>query len=249
MLHSKQKSNNYAQFAEFPWMIAGLVLRNLEDGETLVYEFGGSLISEKAVLTAAHAISGKNPRKIVLRAGEWNLENEKEMPKHQDRNIANIFVHQEFDRLNLLHNVALLIADNNFDLTAHVNTICLPTNLNYVGGDDCLVTGWGKDKFGEEGTYQKFLKKIDMPVVAKRDCEEKISKTVLGPDFKLKEGKLCAGGQEGKDACTGDGGSPLVCEMEYGNSVVYFQVGIVASALAGQCGQKDVPAFYTKVSE
>ena len=35
-----------------------------------------------------------------------------------------------------------------------------------------------------------------------------------GRNFLLSESEICAGGEEGKDACDGDGGAPLVCQSK-----------------------------------
>lgn len=54
------------------------------------------------------------------------------------------------------------------------------------------------------------------------------------------------GGEEGRDVCTGDGGSPLMCSIE-DNSKYFYQAGIVVAGIG--CGQKSVPAIYTDVSK
>lgn len=55
---------------------------------------------------------------------------------------------------------------------------------------------------------------------------------------------MCAGGEENKDACYGDGGGPIVCKDPLTSQ--YFQVGITAWGIG--CGQKDHPGVYADVS-
>lgn len=64
---------------------------------------------------------------------------------------------------------------------------------------------------GQEGKYQVILKEIDLPIVPFKECQANLRKTRLGRRFKLDKSFVCAGGEEGKDACKGDGGGPLVC--------------------------------------
>lgn len=65
----------------------------------------------------------------------------------------------------------------------------------------CWTTGWGKDAFGEYGKYQNILKEVDVPVINKYQCVAQLRHTRLGPSYNLSPGMLCAGGEEGKDAC------------------------------------------------
>ena len=41
-------------------------------------------------------------------------------------------------------------------------------------------------------------------------------------NFSLKDGELCAGGEQGKDSCDGDGGAPLVCLFTIYQPFVYI---------------------------
>ena len=55
--------------------------------------------------------------------------------------------------------------------------------------------------------------------------------------------EICAGGAEGKDACYGDHGAPLVCQ---GGSGRWYVVGLVNWGEG--CGKPGVPTVYSRIS-
>merc|ERR1711915_741901 len=169
------------------------------------------------------------------------------MAKHQDRYADSVKIHPEFNPKNLANDFALIFLDKEFDLDFHIDTICLPEPkddiTNYA---PCYATGWGKDRFDNSGIYQVVLKEIDLNIVERSECQSKLRGTRLGGKFRLDESFICAGGDEGKDTCKGDGGSPLVCPTS-ADPDTYEQVGIVAWGIG--CGEDGVPGVYASVSE
>lgn len=89
------------------------------------------------------------------------------------------------------------------------------------------------------------LKEVELPVVEFKDCAAKLKRTRLGKRFRLDKSFMCAGGEEGKDACRGDGGGPLVCPRK-NDPHSFVQAGIVAFGVG--CGKKDVPGVYVDVA-
>ena len=77
-------------------------------------------------------------------------------------------------------------------------------------------------------------------------CNEMLKQTHLGDTFDLNKSFNCAGGELGKDACTGDGGSPLFCQIS-NRSDEYYQAGIVSWGIG--CGQANVPGVYADVAQ
>merc|ERR550517_310467 len=249
-------SESESQFGEWPHMCAILHSTPLDqeagyagEPETVnLYQCGGSLIAPGVVLTATYCVDKfrQSPGELKVRCGEWDTQHETEPKPHQDRQVEVLEIHPEFEARNLRNDFAVLFTTEEFVLDSHIDTACLPQPGETFDGTTCFATGWGKDKFGDDGEYQVVLKEIDLPVVNDDDCQDSLRKTRLGGKFKLDSSFVCAGGVTGKDTCTGDGGSPLVCPS-YRDPDTYIQAGIVAFGVG--CGDDGIPGVYSDVSQ
>lgn len=239
--------DNVTQFGEFPWTVA--IFRkekkvvNGQDRETIKYVNGGSIIHPSVVLTGAHVVS--THRDLFIRAGEWDIQSRQEPYPHQDRPVDVVVIHPQFNRANLFNDIALLFLSKPVEYAPNVGVVCLPPQGYVVSeGAKCISTGWGKNTFGSLGQYQTIMKKVQLPVVSNADCQTSLRQTRLGKYFSLSPTFMCAGGEMGKDTCQGDGGSPLVCPINF-DSDRYMQSGIVAWGI--ECGSTS-PGVYTNVA-
>jgi len=239
------------QFGEWPHMCAILEEREVPTpygGAELIMEYkcGGSLISAGVVLTAAHCISSVDPSAMVVRCGEWDTQQENEVLGHQDRRVDSVSIHPGYVASNLHNDLGLVFLSTDMDLTANVDTICMPQQGERVDEANCVATGWGKDRFGDSGEYQTLLQQVTLPKVEHNYCQQALSRNRLGNRFVLDSSFTCAGGQEEEDTCTGDGGSPLVCPS-LSRPGQFVQSGLVSWGLG--CGQAGVPGVYADVDK
>merc|ERR1712183_403990 len=83
-----------------------------------------------------------------------------------------------------------------------------------------------------DGQFQVIQRKVAVPLVPSSQCNSDLKFALnnqrqgLGNRFQLDSSEICAGGEIGKDACTGDGGSPLVCRAQSGRWTVVGQSGL-----------------------
>ena len=151
------------------------------------------------------------------------MNNDSEFYAHVEYDATNIFLHEQFYPGNLYNDIAIIRLNGYVDYarkygvlisgagdveksdqthfcSPHINPVCLPDRFENFNGRRCFVTGWGKDAF-VGGNYQQVLKEVEVPVIPDGVCENNLRRTRLGPGFALHKGFLCAGGEEGKDAC------------------------------------------------
>lgn len=229
-----------SEFGEYPWHVA--ILK--KEAKESVYACGGTLIDQLHVITAAHCIKAHSGFDLRARLGEWDVNHDVEFFPYIEREIIAVHLHPQYYAGTLDNDLAVLKLDHavDFHKNPHISPACLPEKFADFTGARCWTTGWGKDAFGENGKYQNILKEVDVPILSHQLCESQLRQTRLGYNYKLNPGFLCAGGEEGKDACKGDGGGPLVCERNN----AWHVVGVVSWGIG--CGQVNVPGVYVRVS-
>lgn len=86
------------------------------------------------------------------------------------------------------------------------------------------------------------LQTINLPIVSYEEC-----KVRLHP-FDLHRSQICAGGQLGKDSCSGDSGGPMMLPRSIDGPPKYYLIGVVSFG-DENCGGTKYPALYTKVAD
>ncbi|KAH8238800.1 hypothetical protein KR038_000820, partial [Drosophila bunnanda] len=234
----EQVGVNQAKPHEFPWIVA-LFERDMFLG-------GGSLVTENCVLTVAHLLVNKTKESLLVKAGVWDLTdtNNRYVEK---RTVARIVLHSEFEYSGYTgaNNLALILLESPLQAKRHIGFICQPSPEATFDHQRCLVSGWGKLTH-KDTQFSPRLKRISVPIVDRATCQARLRRTRFAREFELHPSLICAGGERDRDACKGDGGSPLMCPIA-GHPTQFELAGIVNIGVG--CGQPGVPGLYTSVSE
>lgn len=233
-----------ALYGEFPWM--ALIMKKITSGAKFrkVPKCGGALVHPRAALTAAHCVQDETIT-YMIRVGEFNLSGKGEVLPHQDRVVDKLIFHPKADIRRSLNNIAIMIFEPIL-ITRYVDIVCLPPQGTTFTQSNCYVSGWGSHLFKNSSDNNRIIRKIDLPIVDRRNCQNDLRETRLGIFFQLHESLICAGGILGKDTCQGDGGSPLVCPIQTPDGLNrYVLAGLVAWGI--DCGTA-TPATYVNVA-
>merc|ERR1712240_14175 len=207
---------------EYPWQV-GLVRR----GGTTPF-CGGSLISERHVLTAAHCTEATSAGRIQVLLGEHRI-NDGEFTRV---NVATINEDPDYDFPDGDFSILTLSQPVTFSST--VRPVCLPSDTTKTyEGEVATVTGWGTLSSG--GSQPDVLMEVDVTVTTNDFC-----RGVYGNDINSLH--ICAM-DAGKDSCQGDSGGPLIVQ-ENGR---WTLVGVVS--FGSGCARPGVPGVYARVTQ
>jgi secreted trypsin-like serine protease len=209
-----------AEQGEFPWMVR------------LSMGCGGSLLTDRIVLTAGHCVGSTGPN-----AGITATVGVVDLASGEAKQVRSTYVMKSPDYVSYDKGNDWALVKLAKPVEQPVITIATTPEHNH---GLFTIIGWGADREG--GSPQRWLLKAQVPEVDDATCGKAYRDS--GTNF-TDDAMLCAGlfGTGGVDTCQGDSGGPMVIKLEDGT---YLQVGIVSWGHG--CAQAQFPGVYTEVS-
>lgn len=231
-----------AAAGQYPWQVTFGELGDptqLYNDEVYPHFCGGSVISEKWIVTAGHCMFNTVANSIVMKVGvlqrsaapDSNIEirGAKSITLHP--NYTNYYSWQDGD------DIALVELNEPLKFTSRVRPVAL-ANVSAPDSGNITVSGWGRTD-GYVAAQSDLLNAVQLPIRSNATCNAFFT---WGTD-PVKAGMMCAGASDGSiSSCNGDSGGPVVYRASVTDS--WRQVGIVS------WGQTNCTAYsvFTRVS-
>lgn len=195
---------------------------------------GGSVISTRTVLTAAHCPIGSSSTQVITGAHTLTA-----LEANQQRRTvpsSGYRLHAQYNPSNLNNDIAILILPSVLSFNQFVTAIALaPTTAGTFAGETATVSGWGRISDGSSATSAQ-LRSVAQPVITNAVCAATFGGIII-------PSTICISTAGGRGTCNGDSGGPLTVP----SGGARLQIGVVSFGAAAGC-ERGFPAGFARVS-
>lgn len=194
---------------------------------------GGSLLSARYVITAAHCVNNSFGGTLAASAFTVRLGSNQSDSGGKEHAVDVVTRHEGWTSSTTENDLALL----------HLTEPATQEPMTLIGEDEAplwaegvtaTIIGWGLTSTGGSGSTD--LLQATVPMVGDARCAE-----VWGRTFKPAN-QVCAGGT-GTDSCQGDSGGPLLVQRDG----TWATAGIVSYGTSDGCATQGTPSVYTRI--
>ncbi|XP_032515459.1 trypsin, alkaline B-like [Danaus plexippus] len=171
---------------------------------------GGTLITNRAVVSAAHCYSGLSPSALRVRLGSTYASS-----GGQVQVVSRIIMHPQYNSRLIINDVAVIRLQNSVSMSNQIQVARIAgPQYNLPDNTRLDVIGWGVTRY--QGRPSEVLQHVSVNVINQRICVERYAQLQSLPGMgswpRVTPEMMCAGILDvgGKDACQGDSGGPVV---------------------------------------
>ncbi|XP_026330490.1 polyserase-2-like [Hyposmocoma kahamanoa] len=208
---------------EFPW----LALVNIGSKS-----LGGSLLSDRHVVTSASALYGVKAKDIIVTLGSYDRCGEEGNPA-LNSTVDAVFLHPGYSPSVKSNDIALLRLSHAVPFSRFITPICLPNE----GLQDWLHVAWVAG-WVDGVNYSCTPRVAVLPTLPTKTCMKEVDPSFMTPD------KGCLGPVGVKSIiCEDDIGTPVMAQTNFGGA--FKLIGITSSS---SCEQTITP-LYTRITD